>query len=259
MSGGKMHGRSIAVLAMLALIGCSRPTVPAPPVARQAAAPVLAVEGVLADFAHQVGGDRAVVQSLVPPGVDPREYEPTPGDIAAAARARLVIANGVGLERFMEALLSRAGPDAPVIEASRGLETLPAADGEPEPHLWLDPQRAVRYVQNIRDALSRADPSGELVFGANGDAYIRQLRELDAWISDQVGAVPPDKRVLTSAGEDLAYFAERYGITILPAMGGSTAPQVLNGLTGPSGPAPSYLDMMRYDVKLVTSAMGAAD
>ncbi len=234
---------------------------PAPSPPRHAGGPrpaaaVIAIEGVLADFARQVAGDRGPVQSLIPAGVDPRDYEPTVNDKAAVARARLVISNGAGLERFMDALMSRAGENEPVEEASRGLEPLAAGGGGPEPHLWMDPVLAIRYVQNIRDALSRTDPPGEPTYGVNGDAYIHQLRDLDEWISDQVSAVAPERRVLVTDQEELEYFTDRYGIRLVEEDASST-PRVLTDLTGPSGPAPTYLEMMRYDVRLILASLGA--
>ena len=52
----------------------------------------------VADFATNVGGDRVRVTSLFKPNVDAHDYEPSPADIDAIARADLVLENGAGLE-----------------------------------------------------------------------------------------------------------------------------------------------------------------
>ena len=70
---------------------------------------------------RQVAGDRLEVRSLVPYGVDPHGYEPTPQDVAAVARARMIVVNGAGLESFIAKLITNAGGDRPLVEASAGL------------------------------------------------------------------------------------------------------------------------------------------
>ena len=49
---------------------------------------------ILADFAQEVGGDRAEVISLVPIGVDPHSWEPTPRDARSVASSHIVFSNG---------------------------------------------------------------------------------------------------------------------------------------------------------------------
>ena len=236
----------VLILIPLALmaVGCARPSVPVAP------APVIAVENFLADLTRQVTGTRLEVRSLVPFGVDPHGYEPTPQDIAAVARARLIVVNGAGLESFISTLISNAGGDRPLVEASDGL-----AGRGADPHFWLDPVMVVRYVQNIRDALSRIDPAGEKTYGANGDAYIRQLRELDSWIEAKVSAIPAEKRFLITDREGLGYFADRYGFRIVGTARGPQLALYIYSLTDSSGPAPTYLEMMRYDVTMIVDAL----
>ena len=308
-----------ALLAAL-LAGCSRPAGPGTAAARAApaAAPVIAVENFLADITRQVAGDRVEVRSLIPIGVDPHAYEPTPQDVAAVAGARLIVVNGAGLESFLSKLIQTAGQDRPVLEASHGLASRTAREGEvleggtiaagpsadPDPHFWLDPVMVVRYVQNIRDELSRIDPAGEKTYGASADAYILKLRGLDAWIASEVAKIPAERRELVTNHETFGYFADRYGFriigTIIPGVSSEAAPtarqlaRLIDGLkkagapavfldmganpqlgqqvareagipvvtelfthslTDAAGPAPTYLDMMRYDVTTIVTAL----
>ena len=57
-----------------------------------------------------------------------------------------------------------------------------------DPHFWLDPTKAIEYVENIRDGLSQADPAGKDVYAENAEAYIAKLQELDTWIA-RAGAI----------------------------------------------------------------------
>jgi len=183
---------------------------------------VLAVETFLADMAQNVAGDRLSVAALMPLGVDPHSFEPTPQDIAKAAACQVLIVNGAGLEAFLEKTLQNIGGERQIIEASAGLQSrrlddIGAHDDEAlvDPHFWLDPLNAIHYVENIRDGLNQADPAGAQVYAANAAAYIEQLRQLDAWIAQQVETITPARRQLVTDHESFGYFADRYGFTIV--------------------------------------------
>jgi ABC-type Zn uptake system ZnuABC Zn-binding protein ZnuA len=45
--------------------------------------------------------------------------------------------------------------------------------------------------------------------------YMTELRDLDAWIVEQVNQIPADERLLVTNHEAFGYFAERYGFTVV--------------------------------------------
>jgi ABC-type Zn uptake system ZnuABC Zn-binding protein ZnuA len=92
-----------------------------------------------------------------------------------------------------------------------------------DPHMWLDPNRVVKYVENIRDGLVQADPTGTENYLSNAEAYIAKLKELDMWIVEQVSQIPSDQRLLVTNHEALGYFADRYGFTIIGVVIPSTS------------------------------------
>ena len=221
-----------------ALIGlcsaCGPVAAPDRPTPHENAPFVLATETFLADIAQNVMGDRMRVSALIPTGVDPHNFEPTPQDLTHVASCQVLIVNGAGLEVFLEKLLQNAGGQHRVIEASAGLssrapgpnEAAELNDANPtkasgqsqrekDPHFWLDPLLVVRYVENIRDGLSEADPAGASTYAANADRYIQALKQLDQWIRTQVAPVPPARRLMVTNHESLGYFADRYGFTIV--------------------------------------------
>ena len=54
----------------------------------------------LYEFASRVGGDRAEVSSLVPAGIEPHDWEPTPRDVSRARSADMMVINGAGFESW---------------------------------------------------------------------------------------------------------------------------------------------------------------
>src|SRR5574341_1990353 len=132
---------------------------------------VLASTTFLADIVRNVAGDRVTVESLLPVGTDPHSYEATPADVAKIAESKLLIVNGAEYEHFLESLLENAGGEREVIEASAGLPLREAVEEEHgvDPHLWLDPNNVIAYVENIREGLTHFDPAGAVDYQANAE------------------------------------------------------------------------------------------
>jgi len=175
---------------------------------------ILTSTTVLADITRHIVADRFQVESLLPIGSDPHSYQPTPQDMAKVSQSQLIIVNGAGYEQFLAPLLENADGDRTLIEASAGINPRKEANGI-DPHIWLDPDLVIHYVENIRDALTRIDPSGESVYKSNAEAYDAELKNLDGWIAEQVNQIPAGKRLLVTNHEAFGYFAERYGFTIV--------------------------------------------
>jgi zinc/manganese transport system substrate-binding protein len=91
---------------------------------------VVASFSIIADFAHNVGGDRIELTTLVGPNGDAHVYEPKPSDAVAVAGADVVLVNGLEFEGFLPRLLEAAGTKAPIVELTKGGEVLkPEAEG----------------------------------------------------------------------------------------------------------------------------------
>jgi ABC-type Zn uptake system ZnuABC Zn-binding protein ZnuA len=178
---------------------------------------ILTTTTILADIARNVAGDQLVTESILPFGADPHSYQPVPQDTKKIKESKVLIINGAGYEQSLDALLANAGDKKTLIEASTGLllRTDPNDNQEVDPHLWLDPNNVIVYVDNIREGLTDFNPDGADVYQANARAYITQLQELDAWINGQVAQIPPQRRVLVTNHDLLEYFAERYGFKVV--------------------------------------------
>jgi ABC-type Zn uptake system ZnuABC Zn-binding protein ZnuA len=180
-----------------------------------AAPDILTTSTILADITRNVAGDRLTVGSLLPAGTDPHSYQPTPQDTAKVSKSKVLIINGADYELFLEPLLANANGESTLIEASTSLNLRSDAEQGVDPHLWLDPNNVIVYVENIRDGLIRFDPQGAEIYEANASAYIARLDELDAWINGQIAEIPPPNRLLVTNHEAFGYFAERYGFTVV--------------------------------------------
>jgi ABC-type Zn uptake system ZnuABC Zn-binding protein ZnuA len=172
---------------------------------------VTATLGLFRDLVQQVGGSRVTVSTLVPNSADPHTYEPPPIQIARLGEAKLVVMNGLNLEAGLEKIIKEnASSSATVLQLASGLPTL-----QDNPHLWLDMQNGMTYVERIRDALVSVDPAGADVYRANADAYLAELRTVDAEVIAAVDSIPSERRKLVTFHDAYPYLAHRYGLQIV--------------------------------------------
>lgn len=177
-------------------------------------------------FTKAVAGNCAEVQALIPANSGPHDFQAKPADLNALRQAKVLVKNGLGMEGFLAKLIASAdNKDLLVIDSSRGITTLdsPAEEGHAEeahsshshsshgelnPHIWLDPLRAVSQVENIRDGLVKADPSCAASYRRNAATYIAKLQTLNAEISNQLN--PYQGKTFVAFHDFAPYFANRY-------------------------------------------------
>ena len=179
--------------------------------------PVVATTTVLADIVARVGAEHVTVTSLVPKGGEVHTFDPSPRDVGRVESARLIVANGLGLDDWLTQLARDAGTSAPVIALG---DALPASDlivedGRPNPHAWLDPTLAAAYGQAAAEALARIDPPNADAYTVNALAFATEMSALSDELRARLEAVPPANRKIVSFHDAMPYFARAFGLDIV--------------------------------------------
>lgn len=202
---------AIALLALGVLLGCRKSAKPSSDKIQ-----IVVTIPPLADFCRQIGGARVQVTNLLPPGVSPHTFEPTPSQARAAAQADLVVRIGLDADHWLESLLP---PNVPVIAAAE-LEGIDLIGGEgtahhdehtreeANPHVWLDPHYAGLICKAISEELVNIDPQGSVEYDDNLNNYLARLDSLDARIDSTLA--PLYSRQYVSFHPAFIYFAARY-------------------------------------------------
>ncbi len=176
----------------------------------------------LAHFAKQVAGEFADVTSIMPPGSEPHEYEPTPRDIKKIYEAHIFLFNGAGVDPWAERLhndLLKQGTaavemikhfSAKELSASHGIHD--NSHGVTDPHIWLDPLLAIKEVEIIRDTFIKADPSHERQYKDNSSAYINELNALHKSYKD--GLKSCRIRDIIVSHNAFGYLSARYDLNV---------------------------------------------
>ena len=208
------HALAGALVALL-LAACSTGGT-APGDARDDDRPVvLTTFTVLADIARNVAGDHLRVESVTKVGAEIHGYEPTPGDVARAQQADLVLDNGLGLEAWFAQFVD--GLDVPHVVVSDGVDVIDiAADadaGRPNPHAWMSPLAVQTYVDNMVTAFSELDPAHADDYATQGAAYREQLQQVHDETVAALAAVPQRQRALVTCEGAFSYLARDTGLT----------------------------------------------
>ncbi|WP_396102664.1 metal ABC transporter substrate-binding protein [Cyanobium sp. Morenito 9A2] len=176
---------------------------------------MLTTFSVLADMARAVAGDRLRVESITKIGAEIHGYEPTPSDIKRSTGAVLILENGLELERWVRRFTDNM-PGVPHVTLTDGITPLPIAEdayrGRANPHAWMSPRLAERYVENIRSAFTRLDPAGAAEYRRNAETYRAQLRRLDLELRASLARIPSRRRVLATCEGAFSYLARDYGL-----------------------------------------------
>lgn len=200
----------LAVMSIGLFAGVFQPAQAAPERPR-----VLTTFTILADMVRNVAGEHADVESLTKPGAEIHGYEPTPRDIVKTQRATLVLWNGMNLERWFEKFFANV-KSVPQVVLTQGIEPMGITEGpytgKPNPHAWMSPTNALIYVENIRAALARIDPSHASAYAANASTYSAKIRALDAPVRAQLARIPESQRWLVTSEGAFSYLCRDYGL-----------------------------------------------
>jgi zinc transport system substrate-binding protein len=170
----------------------------------------------LASLAAMVAGPEWDVRTIIPPGVSPHVFEPSPRDVRRFAPARLVVTVGAGYDDWVGKLAAACASGAVLFDAGRSVGVVSAAgedhDGEigRDPHWWLSPRLAARALAPLAERFAALDPSGAEGYRTRASGGAAMLLALDAELSALL--LPVKGRPIVAAHNSWAYFAADYGL-----------------------------------------------
>jgi zinc/manganese transport system substrate-binding protein len=185
---------------------------------------VVATFSILGDLVSNIGGDHVEVATLVGPNGDPHVFEPSPSDASLITDAKIIVVNGLGLEGWLNRLITVSKRQAVVVVATQNIKPRPneVEREQNDPHAWQSVANVEVYIANIRDGLIAADPGNRADYEANYAAYDAKLIELDQEIKATVATIPQDRRSVLTVHHGFGYFADAYGVAFAGLQGVST-------------------------------------
>ncbi len=201
---------------------------------------VVASFSVIASWVEAVGAEEVEVLTLVDARASVHTYEPLPRDLIRLREADLIVANGLGLEFWLDELLKAARTDAPLILLSDGMPRLEAPhaahshhhepgesstplQGQTDPHLWMNPETAAYMVMALAEALAEIRPASADAFIQRAEDWIWETRTTAYEIRQSFQSLPLDQRNLVTYHRNLAYWATFFDFNVLGSALGSVS------------------------------------
>jgi zinc/manganese transport system substrate-binding protein len=173
---------------------------------------VVVTTSILGDVVENLVGDDARVEVLMPPGADPHEFALSARQAADLREADLVVANGGGFEEGFDDALEAAEDDGATV--ARAVDAVELIDEDP--HFFNDPARMAVAAEALAATLADEVPGLDTrAFSERARAYVAELESLDAEVEAALAAVPAEQRKLVTNHDVFAYFADRYGFTVV--------------------------------------------
>lgn len=178
------------------------------------------------DMVRAIAQDKVELELLLPAGVEPHSYEPTPSTIIDINESDLLIYTSDIMETWIKNLFNELDEQGPnVINTSVGIEYIhhehegeehheEEQEEEYDPHFWLDPLNAKIMVKNIVDGLIEMDPDNKDFYQANANDYLLELDRLDQEFIDLFNRVKLNK-IIYGGHFAFGYLAHRFNIEIL--------------------------------------------
>lgn len=184
------------------------------------------------DFAREIAGDKASVSMLLSPGVELHDYEPTPQDIIKIGESDLFLYLDEELEPWAGTVISGMDKRDNLKEVARNIALVEAEEfehehseehgihheehGKYDTHIWLDPTKAVKMVQNITDDLCEKDSKNSGYYRQRATEYTKKLVELDKSFEETVKN-GKRKEIAFGGPFSYGYFVKRYDLDYVSA------------------------------------------
>ncbi len=200
----------------------------------------------MAEFARNVGGDKAEVFVLVPDGAEAHDWEPSPADLTRLGKAQVFVYNGVVEPWAKQALTALSERKILAVQTGLGLYERAGeaheeehhhhdhgcAHGKQDPHVWISPKKAIKQVERIAAALCEADERNAKYYQNNSAKYVEQLKALDIQLTNLAKSAP--RKAFVTAHAAFGHLADDYGLKQM----------AVNGLSPHAEPTPADLQRL---------------
>lgn len=187
------------------------------------------------DFVRNIGQDKVNLSYIIPPGVEPHDYEITPKTLKDIQNADLLIKNGLGIDSFADKIENES--DLKIVVASEGITPISYDDekvhvheeeevhedeaehehGQYDPHVWLDIDLAIKECENIKNALVEVDKENKEFYENNYKEYIKELEDLNNQYNNELEGLTKENIIVSH--DAYGYLCKKYGINQLSITG----------------------------------------
>jgi zinc transport system substrate-binding protein len=170
------------------------------------------------EIVEQIAGDKVFVSSIIPPDVDPHNFEPSPKDMGPLMHTALWIQVGEGFEPLLEKRLKETTPSIKILDLKKNTNTLESAckcnkshnhaDKSVDTHYWLDPLTVAHQAKVITNFLKEISPENQRLFDENLKKLDQTLINLNKDLTKKLA--PYKGQGFLTTHNAYGYFCNRY-------------------------------------------------
>lgn len=188
---------------------------------------VLATTNIIASSLKQVIGEELEVIALMNAETDPHSYEASPSDFQAVNSADVIVSNGLHLEgKFHETLVKAAKTNGTnLIMMSDGLNSSQIIFEDQtvaDPHIWFNVMNWYGCLEYTVHKLAERYPEHKAKWETKLQETKTEYQKMDQYVKQSMQQIHDTSRYLVTAHDAFSYYAECYGIKILPLQGRNT-------------------------------------
>jgi len=166
------------------------------------------------DFAKSIGGNKADVILLIPPGTEPHGYEPTASDLVNINNADVFAYTGDFMEKWVSGILnSLTNPNLEIVDTSKGTEIISG-----DPHIWLDFEHDKIMAKNIADAIIKKDINNKNYYEKNLQDLTEKFNKIDNDYRTTISSCQT-KEIVYGGHYAFGYLVRRFGLEYIAAQG----------------------------------------
>lgn len=185
------------------------------------------------DFVKNIGQEKVNLNYIIPPGVEPHDYEITTKTLKDIQNADLLIKNGLGIDSFADKIENESG--LKIVVASEGITPISYDEeeehvheedeahehehehGQYDPHVWLDIDLAIKQCENIKNALVKVDEENKEYYENNYKEYIKKLEDLNSKYNNELEGLSKENIIVSH--DAYGYLCKKYGFNQLSITG----------------------------------------
>lgn len=180
------------------------------------------------DLSRQILGEEAEISLLLPSGVEPHTFEPTPQDIIKIKNADVFIYTGDIMEPWVAKILTDIPASVNIIDASKDIKLIESSDAhghdddkkenksdsQLDPHFWLDFNNTIIATNNIYKTIANLNIVNNINLDQDTNNLIQALEQLDADYKNTLSQCS-NKTILQAGHRTFEYLAKRYNLTYI--------------------------------------------
>lgn len=175
----------------------------------------------LYDAVKNIGGDKVLLNNLIPFGVEAHDFEPKPKDMATLSKADLFIVSSSAFEPWSKKVVNSLKIGTKTVDMSQKVKLLKIKDDDHghrhghshasyDPHYWLSIDNYMTVVKETAAVLSKADLANAKVYETNLAEYLKKL----SLLKTEYEALKTCKNKKVIVNHDaFGYLSNDYGIT----------------------------------------------